>query len=75
MPSMPYDDDCVYGSVPMPYRNPESCVTMPDFETVRRAAQLRSSPHLCAPHKDPYSSSTPVVVDGCSRAGLEPGAE
>jgi hypothetical protein len=47
MPSMPYDDDCVYGSVPMPYRNPESCVTMPDFETVRRAAQLRSSPHLC----------------------------
>ena len=36
MPSMPYDDDCVYGSVPMPYRNPESCVTMPDFETVRR---------------------------------------
>jgi hypothetical protein len=23
-PPMPYGDDCVYGSVPMPYRNPES---------------------------------------------------
>ena len=56
MGMMSYDAECLYGDVPMPYRNPESCKDMPDFESDSNQAR-KYEPSLLALSVEPRRPS------------------
>lgn len=62
MPAMPYDAEIEYGHVPIWYRNPDSCLALPEIEADSNAARTLIPQRPGFATEDPSRIAKPIKV-------------